>query len=143
MREVSLHFLAGVFDMPFLNKTKVIAKPAVCALSHEMVKPRLDAELNPVQDSSILTVKSTTTKDHYRVLTITNGNGKLIRIKVHRFALVGTNDKITFASGDPTRFSVVNSENPLDTIKVTPHFERRKGLRLGAHEYEVFIEAGL
>jgi len=78
-----------------------------------------------------------------RTVTLTSERGKKTQLKLNRFSLVGPNDKILIDSANSSRLFVASTENLtdiIDIIPITPHFERRQLLRLGAVDYKVVIK---
>lgn len=70
-------------------------------------------------------------KGHSRRITVDNGKGNRLFLKVHRFAQIGKADVIHIDDAHASRISVVSSEDPSDLIRVTPHFECTRAVRLG------------
>ncbi len=89
-----------------------------------------------------LTVKSASAAANglQRHLTLVSLAGKETALKVHRMALVGPDDKVHVDPANSFRVSVTSTEDPNDLIPVTPHFERRKLVRLGAIDYDVRVK---
>ncbi len=73
-------------------------------------------------------------KGHYRRISVDNGKGGKLFLKVHPYAQIGKQDVIHIDDAHSSRISVVSSENPQDFIRVTPHFELTKLIRLGDRE---------
>src|SRR6516225_10102709 len=89
--------------------------------------------------ASIFKVKSTSTNGIYRTATVENRYGRETRVKMHKGALIGPSDSLYFDPANSARVFIVSSEDQTDLIQVTPVFERRRSLRLGEIEYEIFV----
>lgn len=67
-------------------------------------------------------------------------NGKEVRLLLHRFALVGPSDKILLDSAQASRIFVESADPSRKAIPVSPHFEKRSTLRLGARDYSILVK---
>lgn len=78
-------------------------------------------------------------KGHFRRITVDNGKGGKIFLKLHRFAQIGKGDIIDIDDAHSSRIAVVSSENRNDLIRVTPHFQTTHSIRLGDREVPLRI----
>src|SRR5690242_9633720 len=82
-------------------------------------------------------VKSTSSNGIQRHVTVVSDSGKETRIKLHKTALIGPEDRLHFDPVNSTRIFVASPEDADDLIPIAPHFERRQRLRLGGVDYEI------
>ncbi len=92
------------------------------------------------RESTSYLVKSTSSNGLRRHLTLRSAGGKDTQLKVHLTALVGPEDRIHFDPTNSSRMFVLSTDDADDLIPVTPHFERRPHLRLGATDYRIIIK---
>ena len=88
---------------------------------------------------SRFTVKSTSADEIHRTIKLSNANKQLTTFRAQRFALVAPGDVVLADPHNPTKLSVVSTENANDLIPVTPHFSRETVIRLGAIDYQVRV----
>lgn len=126
--------------MPPATRSKVATEP-------KPDKARLDAPVCPSTSSAsrrshatLFQVKSTVPHGVYRHIMLATNGSKGIQIKAHRFALVGPEDKIQVDPTNSSRMFVSSTDDADDLIPVTPHFEQRHAVRLGAINYEIVIK---
>lgn len=81
-------------------------------------------------------VKSTNNKDFQKVVTLT-GNGKDVKIKLHRFSVVGSEDKLVLSTKISENIYVKSVNGHL--FQIQPHFEYQDLLKLGNLNLEVRI----
>lgn len=84
-------------------------------------------------------VKSTSLNGIQRHATIVSARGKETSLKLHKHALVGPGDALYFDPLNSSRLFVCSREDASDLISVTPHFQKRKVLRVGVLDYELLI----
>lgn len=77
------------------------------------------------------TVKSTSTSEHQKTLSLTAGEGASVSMKVHRYALVGKGDTIWIDPDHPRNIYSASREDPSDHIRISPHLELETDVRLG------------
>lgn len=122
------------------KKSKVDAKRAPSRTKrHARIRPHASSVARSKQLTSFR-VKSTSANGVYRHITVVSDGGKETPIKVHRMALIGPDDRVHFDPLKSSRLSVCSTEDVGDLISVTPHFERRERMRLGAIDYEIVIK---
>lgn len=85
-------------------------------------------------------VSSALPKQTHRKLLLADKAGRKLSLALHRFALVGPKDIVAVNKTDPTRVSVISSENPKDLIALAPHFSEIKTLAIGSTSYQLKIE---
>src|SRR4051812_41505673 len=78
-------------------------------------------------------------KGFVRRISVANVNGGKLFLKVHRYAQIGRGDVIHIDDRHTSRISVVSAEDPMDLIRVSPHFEATSTMRLGEQEIGVRI----
>jgi ABC-type ATPase with predicted acetyltransferase domain len=126
--------------MPLVMKSKTVqVAPSKKAKSAELAVLPNSAKRRPSAGSTF-SVKSTSVDGSYRRLTVSSDGGRETHLKLPRFALVGPEDKIHVDPVVSSRVSVISKEDPTDLIRVTPHFERRETLQLGALSYDVWVK---
>jgi hypothetical protein len=72
-------------------------------------------------------------------VTVAGTNDRTAQIKLHRYAVVGKGDELSIDPVHPHRMAVVSCENPLDYIRLTPHFSSTCELKLGSVIYPARI----
>jgi ABC-type lipoprotein export system ATPase subunit len=82
-------------------------------------------------------VLNTENKGTHRRITVDNGKGGKLFLKVHQFAQIGKGDVIDIDPTHTSRISVVAAEDSHDLIRVTPHFEVTGSIRLGDQDIAV------
>lgn len=78
-------------------------------------------------------------KGSFRRITVNNGKGAKLFLKVHRYAQIGRADIIDIDEAHSSRVSVVSCEDPKDLIRITPHFECARAIKLGDRELSLRI----
>jgi ABC-type multidrug transport system ATPase subunit len=89
---------------------------------------------------ALATVKSTSVHGVHRQIVLAINGTKGTHVRAHRFALVGPEDRIHIDPVNSSRMFVSSTEDSTDLIPVTPHFEQRETVRLGAINYEIVIK---
>ncbi|HYH15140.1 MAG TPA: ATP-binding cassette domain-containing protein [Flavisolibacter sp.] len=74
------------------------------------------------------TVKSINNKEFNKIVTL-NGNGKSIKLKLHRYSIIGQEDKILVSTQFTDKVYVKAADG--SQLQVQPHFEYRDELKLG------------
>lgn len=78
-------------------------------------------------------------KGNSRRITVDNGKGAKLFLKVHPYAQIGKADVINIDDSHASRISVVSCEDPNDLIRITPHYECARTIRLGDREVSIRI----
>jgi ABC-type transport system involved in cytochrome c biogenesis ATPase subunit/predicted GNAT family N-acyltransferase len=73
----------------------------------------------------------------YKQVSISDRNGKIVRLKLHRYAVVGEGDTILINPRTPAVIGVMSTEDSNDTIKVTPAYHYATEFRLGKVRYPI------
>lgn len=76
-------------------------------------------------------VETTVSRDHHKKVSLRQEGKTPLALLLPRFALVGPNDVLVVAPGQPPRISIVSSEEPEDQIPVLPVYEHRGVVNLG------------
>lgn len=82
-------------------------------------------------------VLSTTAKDCERRVVIEGNDDKRITLKLHRYALVGKDDKIYVDPKHPSKLFVAATEGSGSKITLSPHWEVTDKYKIGSVEFQL------
>jgi len=81
-------------------------------------------------------VKSINNKESFKIITLT-GNGKDIKLKLHRYSIVGQQDKLLVSTKFTDKIYVKSASGGL--LQIQPHFEFKDEFKLGDLSLEIRI----
>lgn len=89
---------------------------------------------------SQFTVLSTSTKDHEKKIFVSGGEDKRATIKVHRYAVVGKEDKIYVDPKHPSKVFIVPNDSTETKIPLSPHWEALDRYKIGNVEFQIKLK---
>lgn len=90
--------------------------------------------------SKVYSVQSVIPKGHYKNITLGNGNGAPITLRVHRFSCVGKGDTIRFGVAGSNKIFVVSKEESTPDIPLTPLFSIDDAVFIGREKFDLRIK---
>ena len=126
--------------MPAISESKIDGKPASKKAKSRAPVARRISNAPSISKATLFRVKTASPNGVHRHMTIVGAGGRETQLKAPRMALVGPGDEIHVDPRNSSRMFVSATEDRGDLIPITPHFERRQRLRLGAIEYDIVIK---
>ncbi len=89
--------------------------------------------------SKIYSVLTASPKGHTKNLTLKSGDGTPVAMRLHRFALVGKGDRISFGAAGTNKVFVVAKDDKEPAIPLTPLFSTTDVVSIGRDKFRINI----